>query len=96
MANSGLSSTLKELGARVKELSETLASLLEENDVVAPTLAANSPVNISKYTPEIFTTKQLLQDAMADLSIISQGPSESVFNYAHNVSSLWKTKPCMA
>ena len=96
MANTSLSPTLSELGTRVKELSETLERLLKENDVDAPTLEANGPVNISKYTPEIFTTKQLLQDAMNDLSIISQGPSESVFNYAHNVSSCWKNRHCIA
>lgn len=87
MASANLRPTLSELGARVKELSETLERLLKESEVEAPTLAADSPVNISKFTPEIFTTKQHLQDAMNDLSIISQGPSESVFNYAHNVSS---------
>ncbi|KAK3215427.1 hypothetical protein GRF29_19g3282406 [Pseudopithomyces chartarum] len=84
MASANLRPTLSELGARVKELSETLERLLKESEVEAPTLAADSPVNISKFTPEIFTTKQHLQDAMNDLSIISQGPSESVFNYAHN------------
>ncbi|KAF9738301.1 hypothetical protein PMIN02_012901 [Paraphaeosphaeria minitans] len=84
MASSDLRPTLSELGARVKELSETLERLLWESEVEAPTLAPDSPVNMSKFTPEIFTTKQKLQDAMNDLSIISQGPSESVFNYAHN------------
>lgn len=84
MASVNLKPTLSELGARVKELSETLERLLKESEVEAPTLDADSPVNISKFTPEIFTTKQHLQDAISDLSIISQGPSESVFNYAHN------------
>ncbi|KAF1978268.1 S-adenosyl-L-methionine-dependent methyltransferase [Bimuria novae-zelandiae CBS 107.79] len=84
MASSNLRPTLSELGAKVKELSETLEHLLKESEVEPPTLAADSPINISKFTPEIFTTKQHLQDAMNDLSIISQGPSESVFNYAHN------------
>ncbi|KAJ4297616.1 hypothetical protein N0V90_005509 [Kalmusia sp. IMI 367209] len=84
MASANLKPTLSELGARVKELSETLERLLKESEVEAPTLAADSPVNISKFTPEIFTTKQHLQDAINDLSIISQGPSESVFNYVHN------------
>jgi hypothetical protein len=86
MVSSDLKPTLSELGVRVKELSETLERLLKESDIEAPTLAADSPVNISKFTPDIFMTKQKLQDAMNDLSIISQGPSESVFNYAHNVS----------
>lgn len=91
MASSDLRPTLSELGARVKELSETLERLLKESDVKAPTLAPDSPINISKFTPEIFTTKQKLQDAINDLSIISQGPSESVFNFVHNVS-YWYTR----
>lgn len=90
-ASSDLKPTLSELGAKVKELSETLERLLKESEVEAPTLAADSPVNISKFTPEIFTTKQALQDVMSDLSIISQGPSESVFNYAHNVCAVLYT-----
>ncbi|KAF2265350.1 S-adenosyl-L-methionine-dependent methyltransferase [Lojkania enalia] len=85
MAASDLKPTLSGLGAQVKELSETLERLLKENSIEAPTLAADSPINISKYTSEIFVTKQKLQDSMNDLSIISQGPSESVFNYCHNV-----------
>jgi len=94
MSSLSLKPTLSELGARIKELSEELERLLKENDVEAPTLAADSPANISKFTPDIFTTKQLLQDTMNDLSIISQGPSESVFNYAHNVRLLHLLSLC--
>ncbi|KAF2475192.1 S-adenosyl-L-methionine-dependent methyltransferase [Lindgomyces ingoldianus] len=79
-----LKPTLSSLGSRIKELAESLERHLRENGVEAPTLAADSPINISKFTPEIFTIKQQLADALNDLSIISQGPSESVFNYAHN------------
>lgn len=89
MASSDLKPTLSELGARVKELAETLERHLKEAEVVPPTLAADSPVNISKFTAEIFMTKQSLADALNDLSIVSQGPSESVFNYAHNVRKVF-------
>lgn len=77
--------TLSSLGAKVKDLAERLEQHLKDNDVAAPTLAADSPINISKHTSEIFLTKQLLADALSDLAIVSQGPSESVFNYCHNV-----------
>ncbi|KAF2737468.1 S-adenosyl-L-methionine-dependent methyltransferase [Polyplosphaeria fusca] len=85
MVDADLRPTLGSLGAKIKDLAESYERLLKENEIEAPTLAADSPVNISKFTPELFMTKQKLADAMNDLSIISQGPSESVFNYAHNV-----------
>ena len=81
--------TLNSLAAKVTELSETLTRYLQENNVPAPTFAADSPTSYTNLTPEIFVTRQLLLDTLADLSYLTQGPSESIFNYAHTVRVLF-------
>lgn len=78
--------TLQSLAAKVSELTETFSKWLDENKVPQPSFAADSTLRYSNLTQEMFVTRQLLTDALMDLWYLTQGPSESVFNYVHNVS----------
>jgi hypothetical protein len=84
MANS--QPTLVELAAKATELSETFTKYLKDNNVPQITFAADSPVSYSNMAPETFTLRQTLIDTLQDMWILTQGPSESVFNYVHSVS----------
>ncbi|KAI5863132.1 sterigmatocystin 8-O-methyltransferase [Durotheca rogersii] len=75
--------TLQDLAAKITELSDTFARFLKENNVPQPTFAADSPTSYSGLSSEIFITRQLLLDALTDLWYLTQGPSESIFNYVH-------------
>lgn len=77
--------TLNSLAAKIAELSQTLTQTLKDNDVAQPTFAADSPISYSKLTPDMFTLRQQLADSLNDLWYLSQGPSESIFNYVHCV-----------
>ena len=79
--------TLNELAVKITELSETFTRYLKENNVPEPTFAADSPTRYSNLSAEIFMTRQHLLDALTDMWYLTQGPSESIFNYAHNVST---------
>ncbi|KAI1096292.1 sterigmatocystin 8-O-methyltransferase [Rostrohypoxylon terebratum] len=76
--------TLNELAAKITELSETFTRFLKENNVPEPTFAADSPTSYSNLSAEIFMTRQYLLDALTDMWYLTQGPSESIFNYVHN------------
>ncbi|OJD10523.1 hypothetical protein AJ78_08490 [Emergomyces pasteurianus Ep9510] len=75
--------TLNGLAAKVTELSETLTKFLQEKNIPAPTFAADSPTSYVNLTPEIFMIRQGLLDALNDMWYLTQGPSESIFNYVH-------------
>ncbi|KAK0637900.1 O-methyltransferase gsfB [Lasiodiplodia hormozganensis] len=75
--------TLTSLAAKITELSETLTKYLKENNVPAPTFAADSPTSYSNLSPEIFMIRQALLDNLNDMWYLTQGPSESIFNYVH-------------
>ena len=77
--------TLNDLAARVSELSQDFTKFLETNNIPQPTLAADSPTSYSGLTPDAFLLRQKLIDAINDMWIVTQGPSESIFNYVHNV-----------
>ncbi|PKS12521.1 hypothetical protein jhhlp_000728 [Lomentospora prolificans] len=77
--------TLTELAARVTELTQAFTNSLKENNIPAPTFAADSPTSYANLSPEMFTTRQLLIDALMDMWYLTQGPSESIFNYVHSV-----------
>lgn len=81
--------TLASLAAKITDLSETLTRYLQEKNIPAPTFAADSPTNYTGLSPEIFMTRQFLLDSLMDMWYLTQGPSESIFNYVHNVST-WK------
>ncbi|KAI0845177.1 S-adenosyl-L-methionine-dependent methyltransferase [Daldinia vernicosa] len=76
--------TLNSLAAKITELSETFTRYLKDNNIQQPTFAADSPTSYSGLSPEIFVTRQLLADALSDLWYLSQGPSESIYNYVHS------------
>lgn len=77
--------TLNELAAKVTELSAALTQQLEEKNVPVPSFAADSPTSYKGMTEEIFLTRQKIVDVLNDMWILTQGPSESIFNYVHNV-----------
>lgn len=77
--------TLNDLAARVTELTKTFADNLNEANIPQVTFDADSPTSYAGLTPEMFKTRQMLLDALTDLSYLAQGPSESIFNYAHTV-----------
>lgn len=79
--------TLNSLAAKISELSESLTGFLRDNDVPQPTFAADSPTSYTKLTAEAFSLKQQLADSLNDLWYLSQGPSESIFNYVHTVTT---------
>ncbi|KFA56101.1 hypothetical protein S40293_00201 [Stachybotrys chartarum IBT 40293] len=75
--------TLLDLAAKATELSQALTKSIQDNGLQAPTLAADSPTSYEGLTPEMFLLRQQLVDVLNDMSILAQGPSESVFNYVH-------------
>ncbi|ROT38016.1 S-adenosyl-L-methionine-dependent methyltransferase [Sodiomyces alkalinus F11] len=76
--------TLKGLAAKVAEVTEAFTRTLEENKIPEPTFAADSPTSYSGLTGEMFLQRQQLLDHLNDMIYLVQGPSESIFNYAHN------------
>lgn len=80
--------TLSSLAAKITELSETFTRFLKENNVPEPSFAADSPTRYQNLSAEIFMTRQYLLDALTDMWYLTQGPSESIFNYVHSVSTL--------
>lgn len=79
--------TLNSLATKVTELSETFTKCLKENKVPFPTFAADSPVKYGTLPGEAYLIRQKLLDALNDMFWLAQGPSESIFNYCHNVFS---------
>ncbi|VUC33916.1 unnamed protein product [Clonostachys rosea] len=77
--------TLNSLAAKVTELTQNFTKYLEDNGIPAPSLAADSPTSYSGLNAESFILRQQLLDALNDMWILTQGPSESIFNYVHNV-----------
>ncbi|KAF9892841.1 hypothetical protein FE257_000430 [Aspergillus nanangensis] len=75
--------TLLSLAARITELAETFTRFQQENNIPVVTFAADSPTSYSNLTADAFVTRQLLSDALSDMWYLSQGPSESIFNYVH-------------
>jgi len=78
--------TLNSLAAKISSLSNELSTYLSSNNIPAPTFAADSPTSYAGLSHEMFMTRQVLLDAVQDLWYLAQGPSESIFNYAHCVS----------
>ncbi|KAI1771396.1 sterigmatocystin 8-O-methyltransferase [Hypoxylon cercidicola] len=97
--------TLNSLAAKITELSETFTRYLKENNVPQPSFAADSPTSYSNLSAEIFMIRQSLLDALNDMWFLTQGPSESIFNYVHccmpdaaalnilNYFDFWSTVP---
>ncbi|MBE3041418.1 hypothetical protein IMZ48_02310 [Candidatus Bathyarchaeota archaeon] len=80
-----LQPTLGDLLIKVNELSESFTKYLSGNGIPLPTFEADSATQYDGLTSEAFVMRQQLLDHLTDLQYLVQGPSESVFNYAHNV-----------
>ncbi|KAK2002954.1 O-methyltransferase [Colletotrichum falcatum] len=80
----GTQPTLNELAAKITELAAAFTSQLQENNIPQATFAADSVSSYEGITGEMFITRQMLNDALNDMYILSQGPTESVYNYVHN------------
>jgi hypothetical protein len=81
----GLEPTLTSLAAQISQITSTITTYLVDNKLKAPSLAGDSPTNFPDLSPELFHQRQVLLDAINDLAVLVQGPSESVFNYVHTV-----------
>lgn len=75
--------TLNSLAAQISELAAKMTKQLEADNVTPVTLEADSPIKYERLPDGVFMTRQLLEDALKDMWILSQGPSESVYNYVH-------------
>jgi hypothetical protein len=75
--------TLNSLADQIKELAAKMTTQLEAEKIPPVTLEADSPIRYERFPGDLFMTRQLLEDALKDMWILSQGPSESVFNYVH-------------
>jgi hypothetical protein len=75
--------TLNSLANQIKELADKMTKQLEAEKILPITLEADSPIKYERLPGDLFMTRQLLEDALKDIWILSQGPSESVFNYVH-------------
>ncbi|KAF2026880.1 S-adenosyl-L-methionine-dependent methyltransferase [Setomelanomma holmii] len=69
--------TLNSLADQIKELAAKMTKELEANNIPPVTLEADSPIKYSSLPGDLFMTRQLLEDALKDMWILSQGPSES-------------------
>lgn len=84
--------TLKSIATRIQELADTLTKSLEENKVPPCTFSKDSPPTYATASPEIYMQRQTLIETLLDMVYLTQGPQESIFNYAHGVSILVLTK----
>ena len=75
--------TLNSLAAQISELAAQMTKQLQAEKVPPVTLEADSPIKYEKISGEVFVMRQRLEDALKDMWILSQGPSDSVFNYVH-------------
>ncbi|KAJ6440118.1 sterigmatocystin 8-O-methyltransferase [Purpureocillium lavendulum] len=75
--------SLNGLAARVSDLTAKFSTFLKDNDIPEPTFAADSPTSYTGLTAESFMLRQALFDSLMDLIYLTQGPSESIFNYVH-------------
>ena len=83
---SDLKPTLNDLAAQISELTASFSKFLHESHIAQPTLAADSPISYGeKISAEAFLIRSKLLDAVEDLSILVQGPTESIFNFVHCV-----------
>ncbi len=77
--------TLLSVAAKITEYAQQLTKELEAGNVPQVTLEADSPIKYESLPGNSFFIRQQLEDALKDMYILSQGPSESTFNYCHTV-----------
>ncbi|KAF9700108.1 hypothetical protein EKO04_002059 [Ascochyta lentis] len=75
--------TLLTVAAKITEYAQQLTKELEAGKVPPVTLEADSPIKYASLPGNSFFIRQQLEDALKDMYILSQGPSESTFNYCH-------------
>ncbi|KAI1129961.1 sterigmatocystin 8-O-methyltransferase [Nemania abortiva] len=78
-------SQLRALAAEINKLADSFATSLQENNMPEATFAADGPMNHKGITADMFMTRQTLCDKLTDMWYLVQGPSESIYNYVHNV-----------
>ena len=77
--------TLTSLAQKIQDLSRTLTDTLEKNNVPLCTFAVDGPATYATPSPETFMMRQTLIETLQDMIYLTQGPNESIFNYAHSV-----------
>lgn len=87
--------TLTSLAAKISALTNEVSTYLSDNKIQAPSFAADSPTSYVGLSHEMFMKRQVLLDAVQDLWYLAQGPSESIFNYAHCVSNFPSRRTCV-
>lgn len=87
-------SQLRALAAEINKLADSFASSLQENKLPEASFAVDSPMSHKGITADMFMARQTLCDKLMDMWYLVQGPSESIYNYVHNVrrSSLYINK----
>jgi hypothetical protein len=80
--------TLLSVAAKITEYAQQLTKELEAGNIPPVTLEADSPIKYESLPGNAFLVRQKLEDALKDMYILSQGPSESIFNYCHTVRFL--------
>lgn len=77
--------TLNGVASQISDLAQSLTKLLQDANVPQPSFAADGPTRYEGLDEAMFMTRQKLLDAVTDMWYLTQGPSESIFNYAHSV-----------
>lgn len=83
MANN--QATLTSLAKQISELTKQFTAQLKEANVAEPSFAVDSPTHYEGLNVGMFMARQNLIDSIEHLWFLAQGPSESIFNYAHTV-----------
>lgn len=78
-------SQLRALAAEITRLADSFAGALEEKGLPEANFSVDSPIKHEGITAEMFMTRQALCDKLSDMWYLVQGPSESIYNYVHNV-----------
>ncbi|KAJ3553052.1 hypothetical protein NPX13_g10972 [Xylaria arbuscula] len=78
-------SQLRALAAEITKLADSFAGALEEKGLPEASFSADSPIKHEGITADMFMTRQALCDKLSDMWYLVQGPSESIYNYVHNV-----------
>ncbi|KAJ3495831.1 hypothetical protein NLG97_g3105 [Lecanicillium saksenae] len=71
------------LAAQIAELAAGFTKSLAEANIAEPDFTSKSPISYDGLSPEMFLRRQELLDKITDIWYLVQGPSESIFNYAH-------------
>lgn len=76
---------LNGLAAKIQSLTAQFTQYLQQHDIAEPSFAPDSPTSYTGLDGPSFMLRQELFDSLMDLVYLTQGPSESIFNYCHTV-----------